>query len=481
MLFEIGAGAQVEAVDDQSDYPDEVPTTDLSGFEPNIEAIVSYEPDLVVLAGDAGGVVEGARGARRAGAPAAGGGLDRRHVRADRASSATRRGTPEEADLVVDAMRADVDEILASAPDGEGVSVYHELDDTYYSVTSDTFIGQVYSMFGVENIADEAKGAGSGYPQLSSEYIVDSDPSLIVLADGECCGQDALDGRRAARMGRSRPPSRPARWSRSTTTSPRAGDRGSSTSCARSPTGLRGVRRVTSLSAGSRRGRRVIVIGMAIACVIAAVIGALLVGPVRLAASGVLAELFGWVPFVDGAGLDDQQATILWQLRAPRVVLACLVGACLAVSGAAYQGAFRNPLADPYLLGAAAGAGLGATIALVSGSGGSFAAGTPLLPIASFVGALVGVAVAYAVGGSMGGRTTTGFVLAGVAVASFFTAVQTFVQQQNSETLREVYTWILGRLATAGWSDVDVDPAVRGRQHRGAPAARSAPRRAGPR
>jgi len=211
---------------------------------------------------------------------------------------------------------------------------------------------------------------------------------------------------------------------------------------------------VTSFAAGASRGRRVAVIVSAVAIVSIAALGALLVGPVRLGSSGVVKELFAWLPFVEGDGLDEQQATILWQLRAPRVALACVVGACLAVSGAAYQGAFRNPLADPYLLGAAAGAGLGATIALVSGSGGSFAAGTPVLPIASFVGALVGVSAAYAVGGSMGGRTTTGLVLAGVAVASFLTAVQTFVQQQNSETLREVYTWILGRLATAGWADV---------------------------
>jgi iron complex transport system permease protein len=195
---------------------------------------------------------------------------------------------------------------------------------------------------------------------------------------------------------------------------------------------------------------------IALACAVATVaaIAGLLVGPVHLDVSGVFQELFGWLPFVADQGLDDQQSTILWQLRAPRVALACVVGACLAVSGAAYQGAFRNPLADPYLLGAAAGAGLGATIALVSGTGGAFAAGAPLLPIASFVGALGGVAIAYAVGGSMGGRTTTGLVLAGVAVASFLTAVQTFVQQQNSDTLREVYTWILGRLATAGWDDV---------------------------
>lgn len=215
-----------------------------------------------------------------------------------------------------------------------------------------------------------------------------------------------------------------------------------------------GVQAVEAISVGASPRRRVVVVTTALAVVVAAALTGLLVGPVRLGVSGVLQELFGWLPFVEDAGLDEQRSTILWQLRAPRVALACVVGACLAVSGAAYQGAFRNPLADPYLLGAAAGAGLGATIALVSGAAGSSAAGTPLLPLASFVGALAGVALAYVIGGSMGGRTTTGLVLAGVAVASFLTAVQTFVQQQNSDTLREVYTWILGRLATAGWDDV---------------------------
>jgi iron complex transport system substrate-binding protein len=188
ILFEIGAGEQVEAVDDQSDYPDGVPTTDLSGFEPNIEAIVSYEPDLVVLATDTGGVV---KGLKELAVPVlmqpAAENLGDTYEQIEELGVAT--GHRSEADAVVAGMRADVEEIVASAPDGDGVTVYHELDDTYYSVTSETFIGQVYSMFGVENIADDAKGAGSGYPQLSSEYIVDRDPSLIVLADGECCGQ----------------------------------------------------------------------------------------------------------------------------------------------------------------------------------------------------------------------------------------------------------------------------------------------------
>jgi iron complex transport system substrate-binding protein len=190
MLFAVGAGDQVVAVDDQSDFPEGVPTTDLSGFEPNIEAIVTYDPDLVVLANDVGGVV---KGLGKLGVPVllqpAATTIDDTYAQIQQLGVAT--GHPAESIVAVSRMQEEIDEILASAPSGEGTTVYHELDDTYYSVTTDTFIGQVYAMFGVENIADGAKGAGSGYPQLSSEYIVDRDPSLIVLADGECCGQSA--------------------------------------------------------------------------------------------------------------------------------------------------------------------------------------------------------------------------------------------------------------------------------------------------
>lgn len=190
MLFAVGAGDQVVAVDDQSDFPEGVPTTDLSGFEPNIEAIVTYDPDLVVLANDVGGVV---KGLGKLGVPVllqpAAATIDDSYAQIQQLGVAT--GHPAESIVAVSRMQEEIDEILASAPSGEGTTVYHELDDTYYSVTTDTFIGQVYAMFGVENIADGARGAGSGYPQLSSEYIVDRDPSLIVLADGECCGQSA--------------------------------------------------------------------------------------------------------------------------------------------------------------------------------------------------------------------------------------------------------------------------------------------------
>ena len=181
---------------------------------------------------------------------------------------------------------------------------------------------------------------------------------------------------------------------------------------------------------------------------------AVLVGPVQLAPGAVLAELAGRLPLVDtDSGLSEQETAILWQLRLPRVVLGGLVGAMLALAGAAYQGVFRNPLADPYLLGAAAGAGLGATLAIAYGPDTS-AWPVDLLPLAAFAGAVAGVVAAYALGRSGGARTTTTLILSGVAVAAFLTAVQTYVQQQKAETLREVYGWILGRLTTAGWREV---------------------------
>ena len=134
------------------------------------------------------------------------------------------------------------------------------------------------------------------------------------------------------------------------------------------------------------------------------------------------------------------------------MVLGLLVGAMLAMAGAAYQGVFRNPLADPYLLGAAAGAGLGATIVIAYDLAGDFR--PDLRPIAAFVGAMLAVGVAYLLGRSVGGRQTATLILAGVTVASFLTALQTYVQQRRVETVQEVYSWILGQLETAGWTDV---------------------------
>jgi iron complex transport system permease protein len=176
---------------------------------------------------------------------------------------------------------------------------------------------------------------------------------------------------------------------------------------------------------------------------LAAVLLGLTLGPAGLDPSKVLRSMVGL-----SGGLDATGQTILFEIRLPRVVLGALVGASLALAGAAYQGVFRNPLADPYLLGVAAGAGLGATLAL--------AGGLPRIWIAplAFVGGLAAVGVTYLLGRSVGGRTTTSLILAGVAVSAFATAAQTFLLQRRVEVLREVYSWILGRLTTVGWGEV---------------------------
>ena len=179
-----------------------------------------------------------------------------------------------------------------------------------------------------------------------------------------------------------------------------------------------------------------------------------LVGPVDLGTANVVRAIFAHVFGLRSplAGADD---AILWDLRLPRVVLGALVGGTLAAAGAAYQGVFRNPLADPYLLGAAAGAGLGATVVVAYAPAG--AVSRDLLPVAAFVGAAVAVVAAYALGRSAGmGGGAAALVLAGVTVAAFMTALQTFVQQQNVDTVQEVYTWLLGRLATSGWREVGI-------------------------
>tara|TARA_B100001250_G_scaffold411127_1_gene439057 strand:+ start:1028 stop:2116 length:1089 start_codon:yes stop_codon:yes gene_type:complete len=183
----------------------------------------------------------------------------------------------------------------------------------------------------------------------------------------------------------------------------------------------------------------------------------LLIGPADIDRTNVLKELLDRVPLISvDSGLSAIQKNIIWEVRLPRVALGALVGGTLALSGASYQAVFRNPLADPYLLGAAAGAGLGATVAIVTGSGdgvGTF----DLVPLLAFVGALAAVALTYLLGYSSGTqRSPAALLLAGVAVASFLTAVQTFIQQQNVETIRQVYSWILGRLNTASWDEVSL-------------------------
>jgi iron complex transport system permease protein len=189
----------------------------------------------------------------------------------------------------------------------------------------------------------------------------------------------------------------------------------------------------------------------ALLVLVGAILVGVSVGPARLPLRGVAGELLDRLPFVSvDSRLTELQRTILWQVRMPRVVLGGLVGAMLAVSGAAYQGVFRNPLADPYLLGVAAGAGLGATLVIVYGADTRL-----LLPIAAFIGGAAAVALTYALGATVAReRSAAAIVLAGVAVAAFLTAAQTYLQQSHSETFREVYSWILGRLTLASWSDV---------------------------
>lgn len=185
MLFAIGAGDQVVAVDDQSNYPEDAPVTDLSGFTPNIEAILAYQPDLVVIGYEPGELVSSLEA----------GGVPVIYFNAALTVEDTYRqiqslgaatGHAEEATTVSDSIQNDLESIASDAADiPDGTSYYHELDNTFYTATSSTFFGQIYGMFGLENIADAADEDGSafGYPQLSAEFIVAADPDLIFLAD----------------------------------------------------------------------------------------------------------------------------------------------------------------------------------------------------------------------------------------------------------------------------------------------------------
>lgn len=191
ILFAVGAGPRVVAVDDQSSFPPEAPGSDLSGYEPNVEAIASYDPDLVVFADDPGGLGASlaALGIPAISQPAA---TDLTDTYAQIEQTGEVTGNAPGAERLVAEMQEQVADVVRSIPAfPEQPTYYHELDDTYYTATSDTFIGQVYALAGLRNIADEAKGAGSGYPQLTAEYLLDADPDLIFLADTRCCGQTA--------------------------------------------------------------------------------------------------------------------------------------------------------------------------------------------------------------------------------------------------------------------------------------------------
>jgi iron complex transport system substrate-binding protein len=187
-LFAIGAGPQVIAVDDQSDYPKQAPRTKLSGYTPNVEAIAGYRPDLVVIGFDAGGVSTSLRNLkiRVLVQPAA---TDLKQAYSQIVQLGTVTGHADAATALVARMKHRIAKVVSAAPRGRSLSVYHELEPDLYSATSKTFIGKVYALFGLHNIADAADSTASGYPKLSNEYIIASNPSLIVLADVRCCGQ----------------------------------------------------------------------------------------------------------------------------------------------------------------------------------------------------------------------------------------------------------------------------------------------------
>ena len=188
-LFAIGAGSQVIAVDDQSDYPASAPKTSLSGYKPNIEAIAAKRPDLVIVADDSSGVSGAlAKLAIPTLVEDAAANLEGAYAQIEQLGTAT--GHAQAAVALVTSMRASIASTVAAQPHrATAPRIYHEVDQTFYSATSKTFIGQLYTLLGARDIADAADSQGSGYPQLSPEYIVKADPDVIFLADSLCCGQ----------------------------------------------------------------------------------------------------------------------------------------------------------------------------------------------------------------------------------------------------------------------------------------------------
>jgi iron complex transport system substrate-binding protein len=190
-LFAIGAGKQVVAVDNQSDYPANAPETKLSGYTPNAEAIAAYNPDLVVVSADLNGIVSalGKLHIKTLLEPPAAN-LAGAYKQLDTLGSIT--GHAAGAARVVSNLRRQVASVIASVPKAaKGMSFYEELSPDYYSATSNTFTGGVLKLLGLKDIADAAGKSGSGYPKLSVEYIVAANPDLIVLADTKCCGETA--------------------------------------------------------------------------------------------------------------------------------------------------------------------------------------------------------------------------------------------------------------------------------------------------
>jgi iron complex transport system substrate-binding protein len=188
MLFAIGAGQQVVAVDDQSSYPPGAPKTDLSSYQPSVEAIAKYEPDLVVSSSDDADLVDGLG---KLGIDVL---VEKAAVEIDDVFTQLRElgdrtGHGPEARALASTMRNELTAIKQKAVDRAPLTAYWELDSTYYSVTSQTFIGKLLAFANVRSIADDAKSDVKDYPQLSSEFIVSAEPDVIFLADSKCCQQ----------------------------------------------------------------------------------------------------------------------------------------------------------------------------------------------------------------------------------------------------------------------------------------------------
>ncbi len=189
ILFAVGASDHVVAVDKSSDFPPEAPTSNLDGFSPNVEAIVAFDPTMVYLesSGDLQPALEtlGIEVVVQAAAVS----LEDTYTQIREVGRLT--GLTENAEMLASDLKQQIETLVANAPDASGLTYYHELAPTLYSVTSTTFIGAVYELFGLRNVADPAEGSSFGYPQLSNEFLVDADPDLIFIADTICCGQSA--------------------------------------------------------------------------------------------------------------------------------------------------------------------------------------------------------------------------------------------------------------------------------------------------
>lgn len=198
-----------------------------------------------------------------------------------------------------------------------------------------------------------------------------------------------------------------------------------------------------------RRTNAVALYTVSLTVLVLAIVGSVFIGAAGLSITDVVSALFG------GEGLSQKTTAIVFSVRLPRIVMGVLVGATLAAAGAAYQAVFRNPLADPYLLGVSAGAGLGVTISIVFGATLGLTLGGLGIVLAAFIGGTLAVASTYLVSTGVGRDTDPiTVVLAGVAVAAFASAAQTFIQQRNIDTVQRIYTWMLGSLSTTSWASI---------------------------